>query len=578
MVIVYVTRNLDQYQKTLDYTRSTFVEGIKYLIIPPVEAHGEVLLQDGRIESPSTAEKGLQETLYETVVNLPEDKILFVPEGRFVSSEFFERDLSKTLFYEEEGESWGALVEKGELFPTGKRHYDWINLKSLELSREDFSLFPRIESLQKKAALPRILVFGDENVQLKSIPPQGAYESDELEVFSFYTSRNAKKLIFELDPDVILTLGESYKLYPELERLPSWLKHRWIHENKLNEMTGQRCYEHSLYIMTQKANEYPLISIITPVRNIGEKLRQTYDSVAAQTWWNWEWILVNDGDDEITDQIAKEIAAQEPRVKYYDIKPRSQNRVGEAKFRAFSLSEGDFLVELDHDDMLTPEAIELVALSFEKYPDAGFCYSNYAEVDVNFNDLSYGGDSFAYGYGLYTSFYREGRYHTEQHTPHINPVSIRSNVAMPNHLRAWRRSTYFESGGHSRRMSVMDDLDIIIRTFLHTKIVKIDWMCYWQFYFGLFYNQSSITNTQNLVRLDIQRRARTLCGIYNERIRNRFEKDFDLVDWAYEQNPEDPRSISPVHGSGENRVNYVLDRETIEKHLYYRGLKSVYKS
>jgi glycosyltransferase involved in cell wall biosynthesis len=367
-------------------------------------------------------------------------------------------------------------------------------------------------------------------------------------------------------------------LFPEIFYQPSWLRLRWRHVQSITSDLGDIAYQTAMLSMIDDRKEYPLISIITPIRNIGERLRETYKSVIAQTWWNWEWILVNDGDDNITGEIAQELASIEPRIKYYDIQPRSNSRVGEAKYRGFSLSEGDYLVELDHDDMLVPEAIELVAFAFEKYPDAGFCYSNYAEVDINFNDLSYGGDSFAYGYGLYTGFHHQGIYHTEQHTPHINPVSIRSNVAMPNHLRAWTRNAYFGAGAHGRRLSIMDDLDIIIRTFLTTKMVKIDWMCYWQFYFGLFYdNQSNTTNTQNLVRQDIQRRARTISEFYKEKIKMRFE-ELGKKDWAWEQNREDPRNVNPMYGEAENRANYTLDRESIEQRLYYRGLTTVYKS
>jgi glycosyltransferase involved in cell wall biosynthesis len=432
--------------------------------------------------------------------------------------------------------------------------------------------------MQKKAALPKILIFGEENVDLKSRPREGSFESDELEVYSYYSSKNASKLIAEIDPDCIITIGASEMLFSEIFYQPSWIRLKWMHRLEITPELGEEAYQKAMLNMIDVTKEYPLISIITPVRNIGERLREAYSSVAAQTWWNWEWILVNDGDDEITGQIAKEISANEPRVKYFDIQPRSGSRVGEAKYRGFSLSEGDYLVELDHDDMLTPEAIELVALAFEKYPDAGFCYSNYAEVDVNFGDLSYGGSSFAYGYGLYSGFDHKGAYHTEQHTPHINPVSIRSNVAMPNHLRAWTRNAYFGAGAHGRRLSIMDDLDLLIRTFLTTRIVKIDWMCYWQFYFGLFYdNQSNSTNTQNLVRMDIQRRSRTISEFYNTAIKKRFE-ELGKRDWAWEQNPEDPRHINPVYGEDENRVNLVLDRESIEQRLYERGLVSVYKS
>lgn len=582
MILISITRNLDQYQKTLDHFRRHYTEAIRYIIIPPIEARGEILNQDERIESPETSERGVQEILYELFSSIEDgEKIFILPETRVVDEKgnIWWEDDEDTIFYEEEGGNWGAWLTKGNgFYPTGKRSIDWMNFGDIQREKTDFSImFPRLESMQKKAAAPRILIFGAENVYLKSAPQEGSFESDELEVYSYYSSKNASKLIAELDPDCIITVGESVNLFREVLWQPSWIRMKWMHIESITPDLGDSAYYQSMMSMIAGRKEYPLISIITPIRNIGEKLRSTHSSVAAQTWWNWEWILVNDGDDELTGRIATELAAIEPRIKYYDIQPRSNSRVGEAKFRAFSLSDGDYLVELDHDDMLAPEAIELVALAFEKYPDAGFCYSNYAEVDVNFNDLNYGGNSFAYGYGLYTPFFYNGVQHTEQHTPHINPVSIRSNVAMPNHLRAWTREAYFKAGAHNRRLSVMDDLELIIRTFLTTKIVKVDWMCYWQFYFGLNYDsQSSYTNTQNLVRMDIQRRARTISQFYNEKIKARFE-ELGKNDWAFERNPEDPRRVDPIHGEGENRVNYVLDRETIEMRLYNRGLKSVYQ-
>lgn len=426
--------------------------------------------------------------------------------------------------------------------------------------------------MQEKAALPKILVFGVENLELKSSPRENSFESNELRVFSYAGSENAAVLISEIDPDCIITVGESKELFIEILCQSEHIRSRWIHVKEITPNLGEDAYLKAMTVILNRERKYPLVSIITPVKNIGKILLRTYKSVLNQTWSNWEWILINDGDDPVTDEIITNIAILEPRVKYYNIHPRSSLKVGEAKYRGFSLSEGDYLVELDHDDMLTPEAIELVVLAFEKYPDAGFCYSNYAEVDVKFNDLSYGGDSFAYGYGLYSIFNYKGMPHTEQHTPHINPLSIRSNVAMPNHLRAWTRSAYFLAGSHCRRLSIMDDFELLIRTFNTTKMIKIDWMCYWQFYYN-----DTITNTQNLVRMDIQRRSRTILEFYNKLINQRF-KDLGKLDWAYEQNSEDPRNVTSIFGENENRVNYTLDRETIEQHLYNKNIISIYKN
>jgi glycosyltransferase involved in cell wall biosynthesis len=54
----------------------------------------------------------------------------------------------------------------------------------------------------------------------------------------------------------------------------------------------------------------------------------------------------------------------------YRILPISGGIIGEAKYRAFMLSNGEILMEMDHDDELHPEANEYIVKSYTKYPDA----------------------------------------------------------------------------------------------------------------------------------------------------------------------------------------------------------------
>ena len=56
------------------------------------------------------------------------------------------------------------------------------------------------------------------------------------------------------------------------------------------------------------------------------------------------------------------------------------NHVGARKLHAFSAATGDILVEYDHDDILTPNALEEMAAAF-KDPNVGFVYSDFAEFD-----------------------------------------------------------------------------------------------------------------------------------------------------------------------------------------------------
>jgi glycosyltransferase involved in cell wall biosynthesis len=268
----------------------------------------------------------------------------------------------------------------------------------------------------------------------------------------------------------------------------------------------------------------------------------------SQVYSNWEWVLVNDSTDGgKTLRIAESIASKDPRVKVYDFRKKSGGVVGESKYRAATLCSGIYLVELDHDDILLPNALHYVVKTFNKYPDAKFVYSDCAEIDQNHNSLTYG-DSFAFGYGSYRDEEYNGRIYKAVNTQNINPKTIRHIVGVPNHLRAWDRFFYHSIGGHNRNLSIADDYELIVRSFLKTKFVCIRKMLYLQFYHN--------SNTQDSARRDIQRRVRSISDYYKEKIMERF-KELGVNDYAYEENPSNPLLSTPKYGDGENCVNYI---------------------
>jgi hypothetical protein len=148
-------------------------------------------------------------------------------------------------------------------------------------------------------------------------------------------------------------------------------------------------------------------------------------------------------------------------------------------------------------------------------------------------------------------------------TSGINPKTIRHIVGVPNHFRAWERFFYHSIGGHNRRMSIADDYELIVRTFLHTKMVRIPKLLYLQFYHN--------SNTQNATRKDIQRRVRTISTFYNERIKNRFE-ELGFEDWAYKFNPQSPLMAPSLFGKEECSVNYIMNLKKEEYHYDWNSL------
>jgi glycosyltransferase involved in cell wall biosynthesis len=218
------------------------------------------------------------------------------------------------------------------------------------------------------------------------------------------------------------------------------------------------------------------------------------------------------------------------------------------------LSKGEILMEMDHDDELHPQANEYIIKAYRKYPDAGFYYSDCTEINENHESLTYGPDlTWGLGYGKYYDFEHNGRSYKAVDQPNINPLSIRHIVSVPNHFRAWRRDVYLSIGSHNRRLSIADDYELIVRTFLHTKMVHIPKALYFQYYHG------GNSQDDGNARADIQRRVRSISVFYNWDIKRRFE-ELGVEDWAF-VDTNWPWHEQARYGTEEKYVNYILEIE-----------------
>jgi O-antigen biosynthesis protein len=399
-------------------------------------------------------------------------------------------------------------------------------------------------------SLPKVLLLG-ENHELKSKKLLD-YEDDRLNV-KFINDSDINKSLSSFNPDSIVSIGDSFENFPNLSMQSLDIRRRWIHTESYNSDLGNYAYLASMnYILSPNDSENPLISFFTPIYNTGQKLIRTYQSLRNQTYTNWEWVVVNDSTDEgKTLKIIEELAKNDSRIKLYDFRQKSGGVIGESKYRAASLCSGKWIMELDHDDVLTDMAGELMVKAFKLYPDCKFVFSDCAEIDENHNSLTYG-DGFAFGYGKYRKEFYNNREYQVAICQNINPKTIRHIVGVPNHFRAWEREFYHSIGGHNRRLTIADDYELIIRSFLKTRFVGIRKLLYLQF----FHNSDNLNNTQNSSRADIQRRVRTISNFYNIKIKERFE-ELGIEDWAFKENPNNPLITSSRFGNDEGVANYI---------------------
>lgn len=119
-----------------------------------------------------------------------------------------------------------------------------------------------------------------------------------------------------------------------------------------------------------------LVSIIMPTYNCGRFIAESINSVLAQTYTNWELLIV---DDCSADNTAEVVALfKDPRIHYQ----RNERNSGAAVTRntALRLAKGKYIAFLDSDDLWLPEKLERQIAFMEKNGYA-FSYTNYEEID-----------------------------------------------------------------------------------------------------------------------------------------------------------------------------------------------------
>jgi glycosyltransferase involved in cell wall biosynthesis len=483
---------------------------------------------------------------------------LEVREATFQNTGFQKTDIAQIIFKRSvmEKYSFGSNYAADGYFISAvlKDHMDWFSWHN-----EILSYYNHLEK-PASAKIPKVIYIGPGQPNLIS-RQFVSYEASDLDVKYLENDIDIVQHVVEFKPDSIITVGGSWEDYRNLISLPIEFRRKWNHFNDENspvDEIGSSAYMTAMTNMLspQYLNDDQTISFVTPIYNTKEKLYKTYQSLANQTYRNWEWVLVNDSSDGgRTLKIAEDIASRDPRVRVYDFREKSGGLIGEVKYRGNVLARGYILAELDHDDILTPNAAMDIHKAAQKHPECGFFYTDCTEWDEAGNSLRYD-PGFAFSYGNYRLEEYDGKdvWVCNQHD--INPKTIRHIVGVPNHVRAWRRETYFEIGGHNRGLAIADDYELVVRTFLHTKMCRIPTLCYIQY----IYNNEGGQNTHNLARADIQRRVRTIMYYYNEQIKERFE-ELGLIDWAYNENPNAPLMTESKKGEEEQIANitYIED-------------------
>ncbi|MCL2935993.1 MAG: glycosyltransferase [Trichodesmium sp. MAG_R02] len=309
-----------------------------------------------------------------------------------------------------------AYLDSGEIvgFPSSevlqlKRYSFWEKAKDKFQQLSKFAQAIRKRTAERKQRLGRIIPLPSE---LPSIARQ---------ILAIY--RQQQKQDGELLPPPGFVLPETIDVYDA-----------WLAVNKWCDRSGQ----YLISRLDSCRTPLPKISVVMPVYDPPlEFLRQGIDSILNQVYQNWEFCIADDcSNNPNIREILTEIANTDSRIK---LTFRSENgNISAATNSAAELATGDFILFLDNDDELTPDALGEVALYISQNPEIDFLYSDDDKIST------------------------EGKRFDPQFKPEYSPELLLSYMYM-GHLCVVRKEIFDKIGGFRIGFEGSQDYDFALR-------------------------------------------------------------------------------------------------------------------
>lgn len=133
-------------------------------------------------------------------------------------------------------------------------------------------------------------------------------------------------------------------------------------------MTGPETLEVDNGARRVPAGPSPRVSIVMPTFNSSRHLVSTVESVLAQTFPDWELVLIDDGSTDDTVRLSREVAERDHRIR---VATSAHGGVAAARNRGLARTDrgSEFVVFLDSDDTWEPDALATLVTALEDHPE-----------------------------------------------------------------------------------------------------------------------------------------------------------------------------------------------------------------
>jgi len=130
-------------------------------------------------------------------------------------------------------------------------------------------------------------------------------------------------------------------------------------------------------IQREREQRTARVSVIVTCYNLAQYLPMAVESVAAQTFEDWEIIIVDDASTDDTQATVQALLERFPHRKIISVSRGDNVGLPAARNAGIAVASGEYILPLDADDMLLPAALETLAKTLDDAPDVGIAYSNY---------------------------------------------------------------------------------------------------------------------------------------------------------------------------------------------------------
>lgn len=131
----------------------------------------------------------------------------------------------------------------------------------------------------------------------------------------------------------------------------------------------------------------PKVSIVLPCYNGAKMIGEAIESVIAQTYKDWELIIVNDCSTDNTLEVAQSYADKDQRIRVFSNEKNS--KLPASLNHGFREARGEFWTWTSDDNLLLPTMLEEMTRYLEEHPLVGFIASDFVNIDEEGNVISY---------------------------------------------------------------------------------------------------------------------------------------------------------------------------------------------